>query len=148
MTSTYRDAPHLGRPVERHKLTAAAQAARDAVAGRRAAERAELVTKHRRPVEQTEQIPAGATRLAEKAQAAGFEVKVSRGEWTLNRDKSNERHVASVKVEGLHRGRRVGFRAIWAGSPKLAAALGLWYDGRNPTRLPDDVGVTEVGARV
>lgn len=148
MTSTYRDAPHLGRPVERHKLTAAAQAARDAVAGRRAAERAELVTKHRRPIEQPDAIPAGATRLAAKAQAAGFAVEISRGEWALNEGKSNERRVPSVKVEGVHRKRRVGFRAIWAGSPRQAAALGLWYDGRSPTRLPDDVGVTEVGARV
>jgi hypothetical protein len=146
MTSTYRAAPHLGRPVERHKLTPAAEAARRAVADRRANARAELVTEHRRPVAPGP-IPANAQRLADIAKAAGFEVRALHGEWALYAGQSNERRVASVKVEGIDRARRVGFVAIWAAG---SAKLGLWYDGRAQagTRLPDDVGVTEVAARV
>jgi hypothetical protein len=144
VTSTYRAAPHLGRPVERHKLTPAAEAARRAVADRRANARAELVTEHRRPVEPGP-IPANAQRLADSATAAGFEVNLSHGEWALNEGRANERRVPSVKVQGIDRARGVGFVGIWVSGK---AKLGLWYDGTDPSRLPDDVGVTAVAARV
>jgi hypothetical protein len=146
MTSTYRAAPHLGRPVERHKLTPAAEAARRAVADRRANARAELVTEHRRPVAPGP-IPANAQRLADIAKAAGFEVGLSHGEWALDEGTVNERFVPSVKVQGIDRARGVGFVGIWVSGK---AKSGLWYDGRAQagTRLPDDVGVTAVAARV
>lgn len=142
MTSTYRLAPDLGRPVERHKLTESAEAARRAVRNRRAIKRdAELVTSgFERPHSET--VPMNAANLRAKAKAAGFEVRVGFGYWTSNAGKSNETKTESCRVEGWHAGRREGFSAVWAPGAKL----GLWRTQAHPGG--EAVGVSGVMARV
>lgn len=140
MTSSYRLAPDLGRPVPVHAQTEAAESARRAIRHRRA-RNVELVTKHERP--HSEAVPANAAKLKAQADAAGFETVLTFGHWTSNAGKSNETRDESVTVQGQHKARREGFAAVWV---KGRARMGLWYDAAH--RAGDDVGITEVGKRV
>lgn len=60
-------------------------------------------------------VPTSAATLARNARAAGFEVECAFTE--------AERYV----VEGIHRGRRVGFRAYWLDGRASAAS---WHEAR------------------
>ena len=83
-----------------------------------------LVTDHGNPrrVVYSGGVPAAAKRVEKAASAAGFETMTREdGETTI--------------VEGLHRGRRAGFRAYWK---RGRTAGGTWHSGgRDTWRLVD-----------
>src|SRR6478752_2071559 len=100
----------LAAPIRLHTLTPSAEAARAAMREHRtrAAAEAPLVTQHPHP--HTETVPASARALEAAAVAAGFEVRVVFGYWTLNAGKSNERQAEACQVAGLRAG-VAGFQA-------------------------------------
>lgn len=129
---TVKLAPEFGRPIPVHALEPSSLAAVEA--HRRYAanlaldkELAKLVTDHGVPkVEPYEKdvVTANAAKLAVTAHAAGFEVVTF-----AFRD--------ACRVEGLHRERRVGFRATWTrGRADGAAWLEPWRYGLIEDRRP------------
>lgn len=142
-------APEFAKPIPVHAQTPEARAAVEAMRRygherRLGAVVQSLVTEHGRPHVQpyTGGVPTAAKRVEKAASAAGFETMTREdGETTI--------------VEGLHRGRRVGFRAYW----KRGRAIGgTWHSGgRDVWRLVDisdrPIGVdartktTKVGCR-
>ena len=122
-------APEFAKPIPVHALTPEAEAAVDAVrrhgrARRLDAEAAKIVTAHGSPhvADYAGGVPAAAKRLQRIAEAEGFQ--------TLIREDG-----PSTIVEGLHRGRRVGFRAYW---DRGRTAGGSWHSGgRDRWRLID-----------
>lgn len=142
-------APEFAQPIPSHAQTPEARAAVEAMR-RLGHERrldavvSSLVTDYGRPhvPPYAGGVPANARKLEEAASAAGFETMTREdGETTI--------------VEGLHRGRRVGFRAYWK---RGRAVGGTWHSGgRDMWRLVDisdrPIGVdartktTKVGCR-
>lgn len=139
----------LAMPTPAHALTPAAEQAREAMQRygyERRLERiiSSLVTDHGNPrrVVYSGGVPAAAKRVEKAASAAGFETMTRKdGETTI--------------IEGLHRGRRVGFRAYWKRGRTAGAT---WHSGgRDTWRLVDisdrPIGVdaraktTKVGCR-
>lgn len=101
----YLSAPEFSRPTPVHAQVAAELRERER-AGQTAALRrrmrgAELVTDVGNPAPyRGKLVPANALKVADAARAAGFEVRVIE-------------YPDGCRVEGLHRERRVGFRADW-----------------------------------
>ena len=121
-------AEKIGPPTPAHALTDGAEAARlamRAAAHDRQVARilSSLVTEHGNPRRYDGvRITAGARSLAKLAEAAGFEV--------ILRD-----HATGCVVEGLHRERRVGFRAYWTRGATTGAT---WHSGtRDRWKLVD-----------
>lgn len=118
----------LAMPTPRHALTEPAEqaiAAHRRVAGatRLEAELERLVTDVGRPREwHGEKVPRNATAIVAEAEAAGFETK------TLV-------FPDGCRVEGLHRERRVGFRATFT---KGRAASASWHEPYRYTLVRDD----------
>lgn len=120
----------LAKPKPAHTLTPESVAAVDAMR-RLGHERrlrmqvARLVTDHGNPRPETYdgvRITTAARGLAKMAEGAGFEVLISD-------------HPTGCTVEGLHRERRVGFRAWWE---KGSAKGGTWHSGgRDHWKLVD-----------
>ena len=136
----------LGAPRLVHTMTAGAEAARQAVRDHRTKIKAEaLVTKHagKPEADQTLPLPSGAEKLLRVALALGYEARARHGYVTMNAGQSNEELAPAVLIGGIHRKKRVGFKATWV---RGRAFTGLWYTGRAwPAEV---VGVTEVGYRV
>lgn len=136
----------LARPIRVHTLTDAAEAARVAVrrfAHQRRVERdtAAIVVQYGQlKREHDEPMPKSAADVVRDAGLAGFEVRASRGYWTVNLGKSNERDVPAWQVAAMHREKRIGFRAIWADG---TAKDGGWY-----APAVEWVGIAEVKARL
>lgn len=111
----------LGKPTPAHALTPAALEAVESMRRlgherRLRASVARLVIDHGNPKRETYdgvRITTAARGLAKMAEAAGFEVLI-------------HDHPTGCTVEGLHRARRVGFRASWE---KGAAKGGTWHSG-------------------
>lgn len=133
MPPIYNADARFAAPARRHTLTPGAASAVEAVrrfAHKRNRERrnAELVSRHgQKKRDHDKPMPASAIQLMRDAEAAGFEVKASRGWWTLNIGKSNEYDAPSWQIAGIDRERRLGFRAIWANG---TAKEGGWYAPR------------------
>ena len=133
----------LAAPTPTHTMTESAEQARQAVRSFAVAKRVGLiVTEHERPpVELAHPIPASLELMRKAALAAGYEVRVVHGWRTTNRGAINEAKVPAVSLDGIHRKKRRGFRATWAGGK---AYLGRWRDAEGW----HDVGVSAVKERL
>lgn len=120
-------APELSPPVPVHAQRASAVAAveahrRIAAATRLERELEAIVTDVGRPKPYTGGIPANAKKILAEAEAAGFETKLLT-------------FTDGCRVEGLHRERRVGFRATFT---RGRASSASWHEPYRYTLVRDD----------
>lgn len=127
----------IAMPTPPHTLTAAAEEARASMR-RLAAERdreriaASLVTEHGHPKivpHDGPLVPAAAKRTREHAESHGFETLVIET-------------ATGCRVEGLHRGRREGFRAFW---DRGKTTGGTWHAGPRDMYRVIDISSRPIG---